>query len=92
MPTEAPTATPAPTPRPTPQPTATPRSDRYAVLTPCPDRKGCWIYTVRSGDNLFSIAHWFGHSISTIYAWNPRYAQGAHLRVGDQIRMPPPTR
>ena len=47
---------------------------------------------MRSGDNLFSIAHWFGHPISTIYAWNPRYAQGAHLRVGDQIRMPPPTR
>jgi hypothetical protein len=87
-PTPAPTTTPAPTPRVTPTPT----SSRYAVLRPCPDRKGCWIYTVRAGDNLFSIAHWFGHPMSTIYAWNPRYANGARLRVGDQIRMPPPTR
>jgi hypothetical protein len=95
-PTLVPTSTPAPTsrptPRPTPKPSATPRSDRYALLRPCPDRKRCWIYTVRAGDNLFSIAHYFGHPMSTIYAWNPKYAQGARLRVGDPIRMPPPTR
>ena len=47
---------------------------------------------MRSGDNLFSIANYFGHSMSTIYAWNPQYAKGARLRAGDQIRMPPPTR
>jgi cell division septation protein DedD len=95
-PTPEPTAspTPAPTAKPTPRPTATPRptSDRYALLKPCSDRKDCWIYTVRSGDNLYSIANYFGHSLSTIYAWNPRYAEGARLRRGDQIRMPPPTR
>ena len=95
-PTPEPTAspTPAPTPSSTPRPTATPAptSDRYALLKPCPDRDGCWIYTVRSGDNLYSIANYFGHSLSTIYAWNPRYEQGARLRRGDQIRMPPPTR
>ena len=79
---------------PTPKPAATPKptSDRYALLKACPDRSGCWIYTVRSGDNLYSIANYFGHSLSTIYAWNPRYEQGARLRRGDQIRMPPPTR
>jgi hypothetical protein len=95
-PTLEPTASPepAPTATPTPRPTATPRptSDRYALLRPCPDRKDCWIYTVRSGDNLYSIANYFGHRLSTIYAWNPRYAEGARLRRGDQIRMPPPTR
>jgi hypothetical protein len=101
-PTASPTAlpTPEPTPSTTAAPTATPgttatpepTSDRYTLLKPCPNRDGCWIYTVRSGDNLFSIAHYFGHSLRTVYAWNPRYAEGARLRSGDQIRMPPPTR
>ncbi|HEY4189250.1 MAG TPA: LysM peptidoglycan-binding domain-containing protein [Candidatus Limnocylindrales bacterium] len=97
-PTLAPTAPPtvaptvAPTPKPTPKPTAKPTSDRYKLLTACPDKPNCWIYRVRSGDNLYSIAHYFGVSQSTLYAWNPRYANGAHLRTGDQIRMPPPTR
>ena len=80
-----------PTPKPTPRPTATPTSTRYKLLTPCPDKKGCWIYKVRSGDNLYSIANYFGHPLSTIYAWNPQYP-GTRLRVGDPIRMPPPTR
>lgn len=99
-PTPVPTAspTPAPTPAPTPTPapvrTATPQptSDRYALLSPCPDREGCWIYRARPGDDLYSIARYFGHPLSTIYAWNPRYAGGATLRVGDQVRMPAPTR
>jgi hypothetical protein len=93
-PTLAPTVAPtvAPTTAPTPRPTKKPTSDRYKLLVACPDRPNCWIYTTRSGDNLYSIAHYFGISQSTIYAWNPRYANGAHLRVGDKIRMPPPTR
>ena len=92
-PTLAPTPEPtlAPTPKPTAKPTATPTSARYKLLTPCPDKKNCYIYKVRSGDNLFSIAKYFGHSLSTIYAWNPQYPE-ARLRVGDPIRMPPPTR
>jgi LysM domain-containing protein len=92
-PTPEPTATPVPTPRPTrtPPPT-TGTASRYALLTPCPNVRNCYIYTVRAGDNLFSIAHWFGVSLSSIYAMNPQYANGAHLRAGDQLRMPPPTR
>jgi hypothetical protein len=90
-PSPAPTATATPTPRPTAKPSATPKSDRYALLRPCPDRKKCYIYAIRSGDNLFSIARYFGHSLSTIYRWNPQYP-GARLRAGDPIRMPPPTR
>lgn len=94
-PTSEPVATPAPTakptPKPTPKPTVTPSSSRYKVLTPCTDKKSCWIYRVRSGDNLFSIAKYFGHSLSTIYAWNPQYP-ARRLRVGDPIRMPPPTK
>lgn len=94
-PTLAPTPSPAPTVKPTPSPTprttAKPKSDRYTLLTACPDQGDCWIYTVRSGDNLYSIANYFGHSLSTIYAWNPQYPD-KRLRVGAEIRMPPPTR
>jgi len=92
-----PTATPSPTPSPTParsappKPTATPTSTRYKLLKPCPNRKSCFIYAVRSGDNLFSIANYFGHSLATIYRLNPQYPE-TRLRVGDPIRMPPPTR
>ena len=80
------------TPQPTPKPTKKPESDRYKLLDPCPSQPNCWIYTVRSGDNLYSIAHYFGIPLSVIYEWNPRYANGARLRNGDQIRMPPPRR
>jgi hypothetical protein len=88
-PLPAPTATPAPTP--TSKATAKPKGDRYKLLDPCPDQRDCWIYTVRSGDNLYSIANYFGHSLSTIYEWNPQYPD-KRLRVGAEIRMPPPTR
>lgn len=96
-PTASPTPLPTPSPIPTataspkPRPTATPTSTRYKLLVPCPDKKSCYIYTVHSGDNLFSIAKYFGHPLSTIYAWNPQYP-ARRLRVGDPIRMPPPTR
>ena len=90
--TPVPTATPAPTPSPTAQPTQTakPTSNRYALLKPCPDRSGCWIYRIRAGDNLYSIANYFGVSISTIQAWNPWTQSG--LKVGRELRIPTPTR
>ena len=83
-PSAAPTPTPAPTARPTPT------SDRYAVLTRCPSTPNCWIYTVRSGDNLQSIANWFGVSLDSIRAMTPGLTTPIH--PGDQLRMPPPTR
>ena len=81
-------ARPEPTPKPKPKPTST----RYALLDECPGKPDCYVYTVRSGDNLYSIANYFGIALAVIYDWNPRYAEGARLRVGDQIRMPPPRR
>ena len=93
VPTPEPTPepTPKPTPRPTPKPTLRPTSARYALLDPCPDRKRCYIYTVRSGDNLFSIANYFGVKLETVYEWNP-WTQTRSLRAGQQLRLPPPTR
>jgi LysM domain-containing protein len=87
-PTLAPTATPPPTPGVTPPPT----SDRYALLKPCPGTKDCWIYTVRSGDNLRSIANYFGIPYQTVLDWNPGIKDPTTIRAGDKIRMPPPTR
>jgi len=89
-PSESPTPSPtvAPTPRPTPRPT--PTSNRYALLTRCPSTPNCWIYTVRSGDNLQSIANWFGVALSRIEAMTPDLRTPIH--AGDKLRMPPPTR
>jgi LysM repeat protein len=93
----APTPTPEPTVKPTPKPTASarptpePKSDRFTVLTPCADRSDCYVYVVRVGDNLYSIAHWFGVSLASIDALNPWVATTA-LRAGQELRIPTPTR
>ena len=87
-PSPAPTA--APTPAPTPKPTAKPRSSRYALLKPCPSTPNCYVYVIRSGDNLYSIVNYFGVSLKTVKAWNPWTANG--LKVGRGLRIPTPTR
>ena len=91
-PTASPTLTPKPTAKPTAKPTTrpAPTSDRYAVLRPCPDTPRCWIYRVRAGDNIYSIANWFGISQDSIYDRNPFVRNG--LRPGQDLRLPPPTR
>lgn len=90
--TASPTASPTPTPtaRPTAKPTVKPTSNRFALLTPCPGTPNCYIYVIRSGDNLYSIANYFGVSLTTIQAWNPWTANG--LTVGRDLRIPTPTR
>jgi LysM repeat protein len=96
-PTATPAPTPAPTPRPTPKPTARPTpkatatSDRFAVLTPCAGQSNCYVYVIRAGDNLYSIAHWFGVSLDSIYALNP-WLRTTPLRAGEELRIPTPTR
>lgn len=92
-PSPSPSPSPEPSPSPSPAPTPTPRpsSDRYALLEPCPDRPDCYIYTVRSGDNLSSIAGYFGVSLATVYELNPDL-RTTPLRAGMEIVLPPPTR
>lgn len=95
-PTAEPTPEPTPTATPSPAPTATatpspPISDRYELLTPCGDEPNCWIYVVRQGDNLVSIANYFGVPLDTVYERNP-WAETTPLVAGQELRLPPPTR
>jgi LysM domain len=93
--TQAPTSSPDPTPTSTPvatePPTPRPSSNRFEVLTACPSTPDCWVYVVRPGDNLVSIAHYFGVSLDAVYAMNP-WTRTTGLRAGQQLRLPTPTR
>jgi hypothetical protein len=84
----------SPVPSPSPSPAAispSPTSDRYALLDPCPDRPACYIYVIRAGDNLSSIATYFGVPLPTVQALNP-WTQTTGLRPGQLLILPPPTR
>jgi hypothetical protein len=89
-PTPSATAEPTPEPTPTAKPTKKPSSSRYDLLSPCPGTPDCWIYRIRSGDNLYSIVNYFGVPLATVRAWNPWTSDG--LKVGRALRIPPPTR
>ncbi len=91
-PSPSPAVTPSPTPSPTPvrTPKPKPTSDRFAVLTECPATPNCWIYVIRSGDNLVSIANWFGVDYDRMRAMNPNLRVPIH--AGDRLRIPTPTR
>lgn len=88
-------ATPAPTvtasASPSAEPTPRPSSDRYALLSPCPDAADCWIYVVRTGDNLVSIARYFGVPFDEVTDLNP-WTNTTQLVAGQELRLPPPTR
>ena len=106
-PTIAPTTTPSPSARttpspsaavtpsatPTPTPSVTPlaSSDRYALLTACPTKPDCYLYTVRRGDNLSAIAHYFGITLDAVRQLNP-WTQTKGISPGDKLILPPPTR
>ena len=89
-PSATPSRPPSPTPKPTANPTAKPAPGRFALLTRCPGTADCYVYIVRSGDNLFSIARYFGVPLKTVQAMNPWTKSG--LVAGRELRIPTPTR
>ena len=89
--TATPTSTATPTPSPSLTATPNPSSDRYELLAPCGDEPDCWIYTVRSGDNLVSIANYFGVPFDVVVERNP-WTETTPLVAGQELRLPPPTR
>jgi len=80
-PTPLPVVSPAPRPGPSPTATALPT----ATATPPPQPT---VYTVRSGDTLFSIARRYGTSVEAIMAANGM--QGTTVRAGEQLLIPVP--
>jgi len=72
-------------------PAPRPSSDRYVLLEACPDAPDCWIYTVRNGDNLVSIARYFGVPFEVVTELNP-WTETTPLVAGQELRLPPPTR
>jgi hypothetical protein len=89
-PSAPPSQPPSATPEPTAKPTAKPASGRFALLTRCAGTADCYVYIVRSGDNLFSIARYFGVPLKTVQAMNPWTKSG--LVAGRELRIPTPTR
>ena len=86
-PTPGPPATSVPTSAPSPRPS----SDRYELLIACPDIADCWVYVIRQGDNLFSIAKYFGVPLTTIEERNA-WTRTTQLVAGQDLILPTPTR
>lgn len=59
-------------------------------LDHCPDTPGCYLYEVRSGDTLSTIAGRFGTSTAAILDLNPTITDANTIHTGQTIRLPGP--
>lgn len=64
--------------------------DPYVRLDPCPNRDGCYLYVVRPGDTLSTIAGRFGVSMTAILDLNPAIDDPNTIFSGQVIRLPGP--
>jgi hypothetical protein len=63
----------------------------FARLQPCGDVADCYLYVVRPGDRLSTIADRFGVSLTAILGANPRITDANAIYSGQTIRLPGPT-
>jgi LysM repeat protein len=62
------------------------------VLSKCAGRSNCYVYTIRAGDNLYSIVHWFGVPEQTVLGLNPWIGSQQVIHAGQKLIIPTPTR
>ena len=67
-------------------------TSRFPELTPCPDRRDCYIYVVESGNNFYSIVNYYRVDYDRVIAMNPGLGDPSLIRAGDRIRIPTPQR
>ena len=59
-------------------------------LDRCPDQPGCYLYVVRSGDRLSTIAGRYLTTTSAILELNPSITDSNTIHTGQTIRLPGP--
>ena len=62
----------------------------FVRLDRCPDLAGCYLYVIRAGDRLSTIAGRFGTTTSAILALNPKITDPNAIFSGETIRLPGP--
>lgn len=94
-PTSTAAATASPVPLPTdgptgaPSPAATPSGPRDPILAlpGCPDRPGCFVYTVRRGDSYTAVSDRFGVPLWIMAALNPEVTDTRLIVVGQSLYL-----
>ena len=72
--------------------TGTATASRLRLVTACPGAADCYVYVVRAGDNLFSIAAFFGVDLDRVRELNPAIGADSLIRTGQHLVIPTPTR
>lgn len=67
-------------------------ASRMSRVVPCTGQANCYVYTVGPGDRLSFIADYFGVGLDAIWQLNPWLGGSGNIKVGDQLKIPPPTR
>jgi len=99
-PSAGPSASPTPSAKPEPSQSSSSSSSwppgatksRMDLVVPCTGQADCYVYTIRKGDVLVSIANFFGVDLARIRQMNPWLGQGSTIPTGDKLKIPPPTR
>lgn len=64
--------------------------DPFLRLPPCDDAPDCFLYTVRPGDRLSTIAGRYGITVEAILSANPALTDPNAIYSGQVIRLPHP--